>query len=56
MPKTVDVPALASRFAAAAGDTADSLLLAGANHNLSQPEGATQEFVRATGRWLEQAE
>jgi len=52
VPTTVDMPALASRFTAAAGATAASLLLKGANHNLAEVEGSAEEFVSASGRWL----
>ena len=47
VPRSVDVPALSSRFVAAAGDGARALLIDGATHNLSSPPEARQAFIAA---------
>jgi len=56
VPPHVDVPALSRRFVSAAGaPDASALLISGANHNLSQPDGAVATFIAAVGALLDEA-
>lgn len=56
VPDHVDIQVLSQSFVAAAGaPDARSLLIEGANHNLSKPIGATTTFIAAVGSLLDEA-
>ena len=56
VPPQVDVPALAERFVNAAGPPdAKTMLVQGANHNLSQPSAAAATFIASVGALLDEA-
>lgn len=56
VPPHVDTNVLSGRFVAAAGaPDARALLIEGATHNLSKPEGAADIFISAVGALLDEA-